>query len=153
MRVTWQIVPDVSAQMSWAHVVSPEQLEPDVNLIQKSVSLAYDHSFNAGTLASTLAFGRKIVTGDDKPSDALLFENTFRFNASWLGLLRHERVYNDEPVPGAARWVAKTEIGLVRQFNILPDALRSVYGGHPGGTVAFLRLTQNWMPGMDGMTM
>ena len=165
-RATWRITNDLSAQASWAHVVGPEQLEPDVNLIQKSVSLAYGHSFSTGTLDSTLAFGRKSVTGgDEKPSDALLFENTFHFNGPWLGLLRHERVYNDELVPGAAYWVGKTEIGVardialprgiklsvgvVRQFNAVPGALRGVYGGHPDGTVAFLRLTQHWMPGME----
>lgn len=172
VRLSWRVTPDLSAQASWAHVISPDQLEPDVNLIQKSVSFAYEHRFAAGTLDSTLAYGRKIASMSAyKPSDALLFENTFHFNGPWLGLLRHERVYNDELVPGSAWWVAKTEIGIarefdlghdmklgvgvVRQFNAVPDALKTVYGGHPDGTVAFLRLMQQWVPGMSmpGMSM
>lgn len=164
VRATWQITSDLSAQASWAHVISPEQLEPDVNLIQKSVSLAYAHRFAPGRWDSTLAFGRKIASiGDNKPSDAFLFENTFHFNGPWVGLARYERVYNDELLHGAAYWVAKTDIGVVRnfdighgmtlglgavrQFNTVPDALRSLYGHHPDGTVAFLRFTQMWMPG------
>jgi hypothetical protein len=49
----------------------------------------------------------------------------------------------------------KLGVGVVRQFNAGPDALKTVYGGHPDGTVAFLRLTQQWVPGisMPGMSM
>lgn len=156
-RITWRITPEVSAQASWAHQVSPEQLEPDIDLIKSSFSLACGHDFAAGRLDSTLAWGRKRVAhGHDMPSDAYLFENTFRFRGPWLGLARFERVHNDELAPGAF-WVSKSEVGVVRtfalkgnvqlglgvvrQFNIVPGALKAAYGDRPRGTVAFIRLT------------
>ncbi|MDI7774268.1 hypothetical protein [Asticcacaulis sp. EMRT-3] len=169
MRLTWRITPDLSAQGSWARVVSPEELEPDINLIQKSASLAYTRNFVTGRLDSTLAFGRKAQEHRNvKPSDAWLFENSFHFKGPWIGLARYERVYNDELVPGHAWWVAKTEIGVirtfqighgatlglgvVRQFNHVPKPLKPAYGDHPNGTVGFIQLKTHWMP-MSGMKM
>ncbi len=167
IRATWAITADLSAQASWARQISPEQLEPDVNLIRNSLSMDYGHAFTRGTLYSTLGYARKYVEhGTGKASDAYLFENTFHFNGPWLALARYERVYNDELVPGAW-WVAKTELGLirtfdighdttlglglVRQFNTVPDALKAAYGDHPDGTVGFVQLKIH--PMMAGMQM
>jgi hypothetical protein len=164
-RLTWAINDNLSAQASWAHQVSPEQLAPDEDLQRRSVSLDYNHAFKAGTLYSTLAYGRKeIEHGSEKPADAWLFENTFKFNDKWIALGRHERVYNDELVHDSAYWVAKTEIGairtfdlghdmtlglgLVRQFNTVPDALKPVYGDHPNGTVGFIQFRLHPMSDM-----
>ena len=166
VRFTWAITEALTAQASWAHQISPEQLAPDEDLQRRSVSFDYSHAFKAGTLYSTLAYGRKQVEhAEEKPSDAYLFENTFRFNDKWMALGRYERVYNNELVHDSAYWVAKTEIGairtfnlgndmtlglgLVRQFNSVPDALKPVYGDHPNGTVGFLQFKLHPMsPGM-----
>ena len=168
VRVTWRVMPDLSAQTSWARQVSPEALEPGVNLIKHSLSVDYGHSFGAGTLNSTLAWGRKRVEhGTEKPSDAWLFENTWHFNGPWIALARYEHVYNDELAARAA-WVSKAEagivrtfairknislgVGVVRQFNDVPGALKAAYGGHPNGTVAFIQLKFHG-GGMGGMAM
>ena len=165
VRATWQITPDLSAEASWARQVSPEQLEPDVNLIKHAASLAYGHDFVIGRWDTTLAFGRKQVEhGPDKPLDAWLFENSFAFKGPWTALARYERVHNNELAPGAW-WVAKTEVGgmytmnvngwttlsfgAVEQFNTIPDGLKPIYDDHPKGTVGFIRLKFNSMPGMD----
>ena len=99
IRLTWNVTDNLTAQASWAHQVSPEQLAPDEDLQRRSVSFDYNHAFKAGTLYSTLAYGRKeIEHSSEKPADAYLFENTFKFNEKWMALGRHERVYNDELV-------------------------------------------------------
>ena len=166
LRLTWAVNDHLTAQASWAHQVSPEQLAPEEDLQRRSVSFDYNQAFKAGTLYSTLAYGFKEVEhSKDKPTEAYLFENTFKFNNKWMALGRYERVYNNELVHDSAYWVAKTEIGairtfklghdmtlglgLVRQFNTVPDALKPIYGDHPNGTVAFLQLKIHPMnPGM-----
>lgn len=169
LRATWQATLALTLQASWARQVSPEQLHPDDNVIKTSLSAAYSRSFSAGTWHTTLAWARKedeeghfacttasLLECSHKPADAYLFENSFAFNGPWTGLLRYERVYNDELGPHPA-WVAKTEIGamrsfalnpsarldlgLVRQFNSVPEALEASYGGDPQATVAFMTLT------------
>ncbi|ESQ84585.1 hypothetical protein AEAC466_09540 [Asticcacaulis sp. AC466] len=165
VRLIWALNDRLSAQASWAHQVSPEQLHPQEDINRQSLSLAY-----AGPhLASTLAWGRKEATdGSEKPSDAWLVENTYRFNDKWMALGRYERVYNTELVDGAY-WVAKTEIGAIRtfrinkavtlglgvtrQFNTVPEALKPIYGDHPNGTVGFLQLKINPTGSMSGMRM
>ncbi len=157
VRVTWQLTQALKAQASWARQVSPEALEPDINLRKSSLSFEYARDLGDwGTLNSTLAYGRKQVEhGADKPSDAILFENTWQVTPRWAAVARFERVYNDE-LAASAYWVGKTElggvrtfaindntsvgVGIVRQFNQVPDALKSAYGSHPDGTVAFVTL-------------
>ncbi len=163
IRARWQMTPEFSAQASWARQVSPEALAPADTLRRHSLSLSYGHRFASGSLASTFGYARKqIEHGTDKPSDAWLFENTWHFNGPWIGLARQERVYNNELAPGAY-WVAKTEIGairtfdvgagkslglgLIRQINDVPDALKPLYGNHPNGMVAFVQLTFSGMSG------
>ncbi len=164
LRAVWRITPALSAQASWAHQVSAEQLEPDVDLDKTSLSLAYTRLLPVGRWDATLAWGRKAEAhGTDKPSDAFLIENALHFDGPWIGLLRYERVYNDELAPGAY-WVAKTELGAVRtfklghgatlglgvvqQFNTVPDALKPAYGDNPTGTVGFMTLKFSSMSGM-----
>ncbi len=157
VRLTWTPSPDLKAEASWARQVSPEALEPEVNLDKRAFSVEYDK----GPLSSTLAYGwRKGEHGQAATTDAWLFENRWRFNARWEGLARFERVYNDELAPGV--WhVEKVEIGgarrfelghsaalslgVVQQFNIVPRALQPTYGNHPDGVVAFMTLSFHTM--------
>ncbi len=157
VRMTWAPSPNLTAQASWARQVSPEALAPSVNLRKSSLSIEYVRDLGVyGTWNSTLAFGRKQKDhSTDKPLDAYLFETTWRINGKWAALARFERVHNDELAPGAY-WVGKSEIGairtfaindntrigvgVVRQFNSVPDALKLVYGNRPRGTVAFVTL-------------
>ncbi|MBW8732708.1 MAG: hypothetical protein JF571_00070 [Asticcacaulis sp.] len=152
VRLWWQVTPALKAQASWARQVAPEQLEPDVNLRRQSLSFEYSD----GPLSATLAWGRKQAEhGTEKPADAWLAEARWQFTDKWSALGRYERVYNDELV-ATPYWVAKTEIGgmrtftiddmtsvnvgVVRQFNTVPEALKPIYGKHPDGTVAFVAL-------------
>lgn len=163
IRLTWQVTPDLSAQASWAHQVSPESLEPDENQTKQSLSLEYARDFDGlGGWRSTIAWASRQsedsyghTHGSDKPADGWLFENTWLINSQWMVLARYERVYSDELAP-EAYWVAKTELGgvrtfrindkaslglgLVQQFNDVPAGLKPSYGGSPTGTVAFVTL-------------
>jgi hypothetical protein len=157
IRLSWNPVPGLKAQASWARQVSPEALEPLVTLDKRSMSVEYQE----GPLSSTLAYGwRRGEHGLAAATDAWLFENRWRFNAKWEGLGRFERVYNDELAPGLYH-VAKVEIGgqrhfalghssdlalgVVRQFNTVPSALKPAYGDHPDGVVAFMTLSFHTM--------
>ena len=157
VRLTWTPMAGLSAQASWARQVSPEQLEPLVNLDKRSFSVEYAK----GPLSSTLAYGwRQGEHGLAAATYAWLCENRWRFNPQWEGLARFEHVYNDELAPGIYH-VAKFEIGgdrhfdlghgtglalgIVRQFNFVPDALKPLYGAHPEGVVAFMTLSFHTM--------
>jgi hypothetical protein len=39
-------------------------------------------------------------------------------------------------------------LGLVRQFNTVPDALKPIYGDHPNGTVGFIQFKLHPMSSM-----
>jgi hypothetical protein len=163
IRASWAVTPNLTAQVSWARQVSPEALDPDTGLIKESLSFEYVRKLgNKSILYSTLAIGRKQKTGSSaKPSDGWLFENRLAFNDRWSGLFRTERARNDELAP-SAQWVGRTEagairtfainthaslgVGLVRQFNTVPAALKPAYGPHPDGTVAFMTLKLHSMP-------
>ncbi len=166
LRLTWQMTPDLKAQASWAHQVSPEALAPDEDQTKSSLSVEYARDLgDLGGLRSTVAWARRESDGGhhagEKPLDGWLFENTWKINSKWMALARYERIRSDELVHDAY-WVAKTELGgvrtfrvndaatigfgLVQQFNSVPDALKPVYGDNPNGTVAFVTLKLNAMP-------
>lgn len=155
-RLSWRVNDDLSLQASWARQISPEALEPDINLRKTSLGLTYGHTFQGGRLDTTVAWGRKSAEqGHDKASDAWLVENSFRFNGPWQTLARYERTYNVE-LTGSPAWVAKTEVGLIRSFDVnaattlglgiirqyysVPPQLRPDYGRRPGGTLALIQL-------------
>lgn len=168
IRTSWTIIPNLTIQASWARQISPEALEPNVDLIKHSFSAEYVQKLgNSATLYSTLAFGRKQKAHNaEKPCDGWLFENSLTFNSRWTGLLRAERVRNDELDP-TGPWVGRTEIGairyfaihqnlqigvgLIRQFDDVPEIMKPSYGNHPDGTVAFMTLKFHTMPA--GMAM
>ncbi|MBP2158593.1 MULTISPECIES: hypothetical protein [Asticcacaulis] len=166
LRLTWRMTPALKAQASWARQISPEGLEPEKDQTKQSASVEYARDFEGlGGLRSTLSWARRESEnghhGDEKPLDGWLFENTWTINPQWMALARYERIRSDELVHDA-HWVAKTELGgvrtfrinaqatvglgLVQQFNTVPDALKPIYGNNPSGTVAFMTLKLNAMP-------
>ena len=60
-RLTWNPIPDLSAQVSWGYLHSPEQLEPNVNENRLTASFTYNKPFGDGNnWATTFAWGRKM---------------------------------------------------------------------------------------------
>jgi hypothetical protein len=155
LRLSWNPTSTLSLQASWAHLVSPEQLEPDENSTRWSASAIYTRRFGRENwLSTTLAWGRR------DGADAIALEA-----AAGLGLWtlygRAEYAENDELEPaaghhGPARNVGKVSFGAIRDVriarqvrlglgaqvtrNFVPAALAPLYDGDPRGAMAFLRL-------------
>jgi hypothetical protein len=166
-RASWNPTRELSMQISWGHITSPEQLTPTVDENRLTASLSYTKPFNAGDLwATTLAWGRKY----DSPGNTLdgyLAESELIFKNGITLFTRVERVQNDEllerdeivmmgPVTLQPVYtVSKVSVGgiydfvhtqnmklglgaLVSRYGI-PDALKSDYGD-PTSYMIFARL-------------
>jgi hypothetical protein len=153
LRLAWNPTSTLSLQGSWAHLVSPEQLEPDENSTRWSASAIYTRRFGAADWwSTTLAWGRR--DGDD----AFVLESAAGLGL-WTLFGRAELTENDELAGGhhgPAHRVGKVSLGAIRDFrvapharlglgglyafNFVPEALRPSYGGNPDGLMAFVRL-------------
>jgi hypothetical protein len=161
-RLSWNPAHEWSLQASWAHQVSPEQLEPAKNENRLSGSAIYTHQVGQHSRwSTTAAWGRRRSTGE-AALDAYVLESALQPTEEWTVFVRVEREKNDElvvlgPLQGTAYTVGKTSIGAVRYFpvidkvsvgigalyafNFVPDALAPLYGrSDPQGAMVFLRL-------------
>lgn len=162
-RLSWNPAREWSLQASWAHQVSPEQLEPTKNENRLSASVIYTHPLGDHIgWSTTAAWGRRRSTGDEA-LDAYVLESALTPSEKWTVFVRAEREKNDElivlgPLQGTAYTVGKTSIGAIRYvalidkvkiglgalyaFNFVPDALAPLYGRtDPQGAMVFVRLT------------
>ena len=153
-RVSYNPTPEWSLQASWAHIVSPEQLAPDVNENRVSASAIYTRRmFDEGSWSTSLAFGHKTLTHGPALS-ALLLESALKPDTRWTFFTRAEWVQENELAPGVHP-VGKISLGAIRDFPVsrhvkvgvgalvsgyaLPQALKAAYGGPVSG-MGFLRL-------------
>jgi hypothetical protein len=160
VRLSWNPTADLSLQGSWAHLESPEQLEPGVNQRRWSASGTWTRPLADGWWSTTLAWGRKGVEG--KSYDAFALESSLNWK-DWTLFGRGEMTENNELIDhhddghhGEASRVGKISLGLVRDFavaknlkiglgglyafNFVPESLENAYGGDPQGAMAFVRL-------------
>jgi hypothetical protein len=159
LRLSWNPSPELSVQASWAHFVSPEQLEPDENQTRWSASAVYTRPLGPHAWwSTTLAWGRR--SGDGSQFDAWVLESAVR-RGRWTLFGRAERTENNELVQvgghhGPPYTVAKASLGVVRDlpvarhiklgvggllsFNFVPPELEALYAGDPKGAMAFIRL-------------
>ncbi|MBD3837411.1 hypothetical protein [Brevundimonas sp.] len=162
VRASWNPAPEWAAQLSYADVSAPEQLEPDEDERKWSASVIHTRRLAAeGWWSSTAAWGRK--TNDHGESkDGWLLETAVHPNDRWTVFGRAERIETDELVPGLngghgpLYTVSKASLGLVRDwriaprlrlglgglyaFNQVPGPLEPLYGGDPDGAMVFARL-------------
>jgi len=161
-RLSWNPAHEWSLQASWAHQVSPEQLEPAKNENRLSGSAIYTHQIGQYSWwSTTAAWGRRRSTAD-AALDAYVLESALQPAEMWTVFVRAEREKNDElivlgPLQGTAYTVGKTSIGAVHYFplvdkvsigigalyafNFVPAALAPLYGrSDPQGSMVFLRL-------------
>jgi len=160
VRLSWNPTAALALQVSWAHVVSPEQLFPAENQQKESASALYTVPFAAaGSWSTTLAWGRR--SSEHGALDAYALESTVRLDADWSVFARLEREQNDElalidGAPGPVHAVGKASAGVVRYFrvasrarigagglyslNAVPHGLEPLYGSDPRGAMLFLRL-------------
>lgn len=159
LRLSWNPIPNLSLQASWAHLVSPEQLEPDENSTRWSASAIYTRPIGAdGWWSTTLAWGRR--SGEDAQYDAFVLESAIGLRA-WTLFARAERTENNELVSvgghhGPTFEIAKVSLGAIRDFRVGPNArlgigalyamnfvpapLEALYAGDPDGAMVFIRL-------------
>lgn len=165
-RLTWNPIREVSAQVSWGRLRSPEQLEPEIDEDRISASIIYTQPFGTDNIwSTTAAWGRKI----QKPGDTLdgfLLESAAVFQKRYTIFMRAERVDShellhnvagvDEHLAHANFAVSKVSAGgiydipltrdlkfgigaLVSKYG-LPGELTPFYGSDPTSYMAFFRL-------------
>lgn len=160
VRLSWNPTDNVSLQGSWAHLKSPEQLEPGVNQRRWSAGGTYTKPMENGWWSTSLAWGRKDVEG--KNYDAFALESSLKWK-QWTLFGRGEITENNELFGhhdddeeedghhGQAFRVGKVSIGLLRDFalgenlklgvgglyafNFVPREIEDAYGGDPHSTL------------------
>jgi hypothetical protein len=154
LRLSWNPSSELSFQASWAHLESPEQLEPDVDQTRWSASAIYTRRLGEGRWwSTTLAWGRRSSGG--KGHDAVALESALALG-KWTLFGRMEYAENDELAHGPAFGVGKVSVGAIRDFRLaphlklgigalaaldfVPRPLDALYAGDPKGAMAFVRL-------------
>jgi hypothetical protein len=168
-RLTWNPVRELSLQVSWGHLHSPEQLSPEVDEDRVTASATYTRMFGDDTLwSSTLAWGRKI-NHPGNTLDGFLLESELIFKRTYTLFVRAERVAEDELLESASGsaeiaplapmpifTVNKLSAGGIYDFPVaehlkfgvgalvskygLPGTLKPLYGGDPTSYMVFFRL-------------
>lgn len=163
VRLSWNPTASLSLQGSWAHLEEPEQLEPGVNQRRWSASGTYTRPMANGWWATTLAWGRKSLEGQNY--DAFALESSLNWK-DWTVFGRGEVTENNELLVhhdeeeedhhGETFRVGKVSLGLLREFavarnlklgvgglyafNFVPEELEAEYGGDRNGAMGFIRL-------------
>ncbi|HXO20862.1 MAG TPA: hypothetical protein VOA87_13180 [Thermoanaerobaculia bacterium] len=131
-RASWQPAPNWSAQASFGHLRSPEQLEPGVDADRTTASVMYNRPLAGGNWQTTFAWGRN----DRHPgrgTDAFLLESAASFGGRHTLLGRVERLDNDELIGnGAVARVDKLSAGYIY------DLLDASKGGPLRGGIGLL---------------
>lgn len=157
LRLSYNPNPNWSLQVSWGYLKSPEQLEPAVNENRYTASATYFTPLGEeGSLAATLAYGRKQLSSGDG-ENGFLAETEYKPTADWTVFARAESVESTEIFPAAGlKTVGELTLGGIHDwrvaehmkfgvgglftFDFVPDAPRPRYGNDPHGAMAFLRL-------------
>lgn len=159
VRLSWNPTRELSLQASWAHLVSPEQLEPGENQTRWSASAIYTRPLAGnGWWSTTVAWGRR--SSEDEDFDAFALESAVGLG-NWTLFGRGEYAQQNELLfvgghHGPTFDVGKVSLGLLRDFrvaehvrfgigglyalNFVPRQLRALYDGDPRGAMLFLRL-------------
>jgi hypothetical protein len=167
-RLTGQPGQNWSAQYSFAHLTSPEQLHPAENVQRMTASVSYNRPMARGSWASTLLWGRNRVLPSGEIFNGYLAESTLQIaqhNRAWGRIENVDRtselLLGKQPEPPGfeenflARIQAYT-IGYDHDFPLIPglstalggqvtfygkpDFLTPVYGQHPVGAILFIRV-------------
>ena len=167
-RVTVQPGQNWSAQYSFAHLTSPEELHPEEDLQRMTASIMYNRPIANGNWASTLLWGRNRSIETGLVWNGYLAESTLHFaerNYVWGRIENVDRtnelLLRNQPEPPGFQEniigrVQAYTAGYERDFDLIPhlatgigaqltaystpDALKAQYGSHPVGAVVFLRL-------------
>ena len=161
-RLSWNPIRQLSMQVSWGRINSPEQLAPEVDEERLTASATYTQPFGTDNLwSSTAAWGRKRLRPGDT-LDGYLFESALIFRKTYTLFARVERVaetelHEDVPaLEGRVLNVGKATLGGIYDMPVaknvkfgigalvskyaLPGELKPVYGSDPTSYMLFARL-------------
>lgn len=166
-RLTLSPAADWTGQYSWAHIRSPEALDPAMDQIRMTASVSYHARLAPGDWANTLLWGRTRNVGGGNVLNGYLLESNLGFgrNHAWTRLENVDKSNelllgeNPEPAGFEERFLARVQaysIGYSRELPSpaglstalgaqwtlyqAPASLRLIYGEHPQGMALFLRL-------------
>lgn len=167
-RFTIQPSQNWSAQYSFAHLTSPEQLHAADDVQRMTASVSYNRPLPNGSWASTLLWGRNRVLQGGQISNGYLAESTLQFaehNHVWTRIESADRTSElllgkqAEPPGFDEQFLARiqaytvgydhgfplipglsTALGVQVTFYGKPDFLAPIYGQHPAGAILFIRV-------------
>jgi hypothetical protein len=167
-RLTAQPGKNWSAQYSFAHLTSPEQLHPAEDLQRMTASVMYNRTLARGSWATTLIWGRNHALQTGQVFNGYLAESTLRFatnNHVWGRIENVDRTSelllgkNPEPPGFGEQFLARIQAytaGYDHDFPLIPgvstalggqltlyskpESLTPIYGQHPAGFIVFVRL-------------
>jgi len=167
-RVSVNPAQNWSFQYSISDLASPEALFPRENLRRMTASLIYNRPIHNGNWNSMVLWGRNQSLSDGNVGNSYLLESTLRFlkgNNVWTRVENVDRtnelLLGETALPqnfteryftrvqaytaGYDREVGyiphlSTALGAQLTWYGVPGVLQPVYGAHPLGVVAFLRL-------------
>ena len=167
-RVTVQPGQNWSAQYSFAHLTSPEQLHAADDIQRMTASVSYNRPLSKGSWASTLLWGRNRVVQSGQISNGYLAESTLQFaehNHVWTRIESADRTselllgkqaeppgFNEQFLARIQAYTAgydhdfplirglSTALGAQVTFYGKPDFLTPIYGQHPAGVILFIRV-------------
>jgi hypothetical protein len=161
-RLSWNPIRELSMQVSWGRLHSPEQLAPSVDEDRVTASAIYTRPFGNDNLwSTTAAWGRKILR-PGQTLDGYLLESALVFNKTYTLFARAERVAETElhegveALEGRILMVNRLSLGgiydfyrtdhvklgiggLVSKYG-LPGVLKPLYGNDPTSGMVFMRL-------------
>jgi hypothetical protein len=150
-RLSWNPDTHWSLQASWGFLKSPEQLTPLVNETRITASAQYFVALGDGSLAATLAWGHKRLSGGEN-LDGVSFETEYKPDRAWTVFARAESADSDELVAPATATVGKLSLGAIHDWPVGEktslglgalydfDFAPPVYGSDPHGAMVFVRL-------------
>lgn len=167
-RLTVEPGKNWSGQYSYARIASPEAVFRNENQERMTASLMYNRPFHDGNWANTVLWGRTRSLQDNSIFNSYAFESTARFrvrNYAWTRIESAERsnelLIGENPLPPGFQ---EQPIGQVQAYTFgydrdidlvphlasaigaqfttygVPEPLKAIYGAHPVGVAAFLRL-------------
>jgi len=165
-RVSWNPIRELSLQVSWGRLHSPEQLAPNVNEDRITASAIYTQPFVEDNLwSTTFAWGRK-MNNPGNTLDGFLVESELILKRTYTVFMRAERVAEDELLdvpmlqtfgnPAPIFTVTKLTFGGIYDFPVadhlkfgvgglvskygVPGDLKPVYSSDPTSYMLFFRL-------------
>ncbi len=162
-RLSYNPLPELSMQVSYGDLKSPEQLEPETRVRRTTASITHHLKAGANDWATTFAYGRnrKSGPGVDLAEPGWLLESSYVMRDTHTFFTRAEQVRNSElfehgqPLHGQAFTIRKLTLGYIFDFaktgpfkwgvgglvgfDRAPSQLDPYYGSSPRSYMVFLQ--------------